>query len=232
MTDMLVAARVAPREKFTTVYSGMEVEPFLRADESRDQLRTQLGYSAEHVVVGKIARLFHLKGHEFVIRAAQQVITQQENVRFLFVGDGILANSIRDQIERAGLTPYFQFTGLVPQEQVPGLIGAMDIVVHTSLREGLARVLPQALIAGKPVVSYDVDGAREVVINDETGILLPPESIDDLAAGICQLAADPALRVRLGARGREKFTDQFRHTRMTEQLRALYECILSAKTAR
>lgn len=232
MTDMLVAARVAAREKFTTVYSGMEVEPFLRADESRGQVRAQLGYADEHIVVGKIARLFHLKGHEYVVRAAQQVIVQQGNVRFLFVGDGILASSIRDQVERAGLTPYFQFTGLVPQEQVPGLIGAMDIVVHTSLREGLARVLPQALIAGKPVVSYDVDGAREVVITDETGILLPPESIDELAAGICMLAADPALRARLGAQGRERFTDQFRHTRMTEQLRGLYERILSTKRAR
>jgi glycosyltransferase involved in cell wall biosynthesis len=122
MTDLMVSAGVAPRDKFTTIYSGMEVEPFLRADESRAQIRSQLGYADEHVVVGKIARLFHLKGHEYVVRAARQVIAQQGNVRFLFVGDGILANSIRDQVERAGLKPYFQFTGLVPQEQVPGLI--------------------------------------------------------------------------------------------------------------
>ncbi len=112
------------------------------------------------------------------------------------------------------------------------MIGAMDIVVHTSLREGLARVLPQALIAGKPAISYDIDGAREVVITGETGILLPPQSIDELAEAICSLAADPALRARLGAQGRERFTDQFRHTRMTEQLRGVYERILSAKTSR
>ena len=74
----------------------------------------------------------------------------------------------RDRLERqiaaAGLAEHFQFTGLVPPERIPELIAATDMVVHASLREGLARVLPQALIAGKPVVSYNIDGAREVVI--------------------------------------------------------------------
>jgi glycosyltransferase involved in cell wall biosynthesis len=229
MTDLLVGARVAPRAKFTTVYSGMEVEPFLRADDNRQAVRQQLGYGERHVVVGKIARLFHLKGHEYVVRAAEQIVRTDKNVRFLFVGDGLLSQSIRDQVRRAGLDAYFHFTGLVPPEQIPGLIGAMDIVVHASLREGLARVLPQALIAGKPVISYDIDGAREVVITNETGLLLPPMSVDELARGVCRLAADPSERARLGAAGRERFTDRFRHEHMTRQLRLLYERILSAK---
>ena len=229
MTALLVAARVAPREKFTTIYSGMEVEPFLQADQHRQRMRQQFGYGEQHVVVGKIARLFHLKGHEFVVRAAEQIVRAQPNVRFLFVGDGLLSQSIREQVRRARLESYFQFTGLVEPEQIPALIGAMDMVVHTSLREGLARVLPQALIAGKPVISYDVDGAREVVINDQTGILLPPGCIDELAAGVSLLAADPLLRNKLGAEGRKRFTEPFRHEHMTSQLRQLYERILSAK---
>ncbi len=105
----------------------------------------------------------------------------------------------------------------------------MDIVVHASLREGLARVLPQALIAGKPVVSYDVDGAREVVITGETGILLPPESVDALAAAMVRLAGDRALGEALGRTGRERFTEPFRHEHMSRQLRALYERVLARK---
>ena len=108
----------------------------------------------------------------------------------------------------------------------------MDVVLHASLREGLARVLPQALIAGKPVISYDVDGAREVVIPEQTGILLLPTSIDALAEGICRLAADPALRDRFGAEGRRRFTERFRHQHMTRQLRALYERLLSENRPR
>ena len=231
MTDLMVNAGVAERAKFTTVYSGLEVEPFLRADEHRAAMRARLGYRDEHVVVGKIARLFHLKGHEYVVAAARRAVGRNPNLRFLFVGDGILTETIRDQIRQARLDDYFQFTGLVPPEDIPPLIGAMDIVVHTSLREGLARVLPQGLIAGKPVVSYDVDGAREVVITDQTGILLPPLAVDELSEAICTLAADEPLRRRLGSCGRERFTEPFRHQRMTEQLRALYERILAEKRA-
>ncbi len=100
MTEQMVAAGIAPREKFTTVYSGMEVEPFLQADRQRDATRRALGYESEHVVVGKIARIFHLKGHEYVVHAARQVIAANPNVRFLFVGDGLLAETIRGRIAR------------------------------------------------------------------------------------------------------------------------------------
>lgn len=100
-------------------------------------------------------------------------------------------------------------------------------MVHTSLREGLARVLPQALIAGKPVVSYDIDGAREVVIDNETGFLLPPREIEGLAAAMVKLAGDRALRDRMGSAGRARFSDQFRHETMTAQLRSLYARLLA-----
>jgi glycosyltransferase involved in cell wall biosynthesis len=98
----------------------------------------------------------------------------------------------------------------------------MDVVVHCSLREGLARVLPQALIAGKPVVSYDIDGAREVVLPNRTGFLLPPKSVRELAEALIELAGDPALRSRLGQTGRSLFTEQFRHENMVARIRELY----------
>ncbi len=229
MADLMVEGRVAPREKFTTIYSGMNVEPFLRADEHREQTRREFGFEPQHVVVGKIARLFHLKGHEYLIEAAERVVTQHNHVRFLLVGDGILRERRERQIREAGLSDYFHFTGLVQPERIPELIGAMDVVVHASLREGLARALPQALIAGKPVVSFDVDGAREVVITGETGYLIPPCSVEPMADALIELVADAELRRRLGDRGRERFADQFRDETMTRNLRALYERLLNER---
>ena len=230
MTELMVAAGVAGREKFTTVYSGMEVEPLLASAEHRQGVRAELGYADGQVVVGKIARLFHLKGHSYLIQAAQRVVQAQPQVRFLLVGDGLLRPEIERQIAAAGLAEHFQFAGLVSPERIPAMLSAMDVVVHTSLREGLARVLPQALIAGKPVVSYDVDGAREVVLPDVTGILLPPQSIEPLAEAIIRLAADAELRARLGNEGRRRFAGQFRHEQMTARLRLLYERLLSGRT--
>jgi len=222
MTEQLVENRVAPREKFVTVYSGMDVEPFLNANQNREATRRSLGYGDQHVVIGKIARLFQLKGHKDVIEAARQVIPQCPQARFLFVGDGILRQQCQAQIAAAGMTDRFQFTGLVPPHQIPALIGAMDIVVHASLREGLARALPQALIAGKPVSSYDIDGSREVVLDDVTGYLIPPRDVQGLGRALLRLASDARLREQLGAEGRRRFTDQFRHETMTAKLRDLY----------
>lgn len=227
MTDLMVEANVADRSKFVTIYSGMDVEPFLAANRNRLEVRSRLGIDPEHIVVGKIARLFHLKGHEYLVDAAQRVIEKNPRVRFLLVGDGILREALTESIEAKGLGKYFLFTGLVPPNQIPEWIGAMDMLVHVSLREGLARALPQALIAGKPVISYDIDGAKEVVLDGKTGYLLPAKSIAPLADAILKLAGDEQLRKSLGETGRSLCQDRFRHQSMTQQIRRLYEQILS-----
>ncbi len=230
MTEQYVQAGIAPREKFTTIFSGMNVEPFLSPPRDPQTVRRELGLQPEQIVIGKIARLFPLKGHEFVIAAAKPVVAACPQVRFLLVGDGILRSNYEAAIQQAGLSEHFLFTGLVPPERIPELIHAMDIVAHTSLWEGLARVLPQGLLAGKPVVSYDVDGAREVVRSGETGYLLPPESTDELAQALITLSRDAGLRNRFGSRGRELYTDPFRHETMTRRIRDVYAEVLGGSS--
>ena len=232
MTKQLVQAKVAPAEKFHTIYSGMEVDLFLRANEHRVAIRKQLGFQEEHVVVGKIARLFHLKGHSYLIEAAQKVVRQHPQVRFLLIGDGLLRKPLEAEIRQKGLEPFFHFTGLVKPAEIPALIGAMDMLVHTSLREGLARALPQALLAGKPAISYDVDGAAEVVIPNQTGVLLAPQSVDPLAEAIGQLATDGQLRRQLGEAGKQHCQTTFSHEHMTHKLRELYQHVLSTDHSR
>jgi glycosyltransferase involved in cell wall biosynthesis len=165
-----------------------------------------------------------------VIAAARSVVARHPEVKFLFVGDGILRDQFQRSITELGLQKNFVFAGLVAPEQVPELIHAMDVVVHTSLWEGLARVLPQALIAGKPVVSYDVDGAREVVLSGVTGYLLPPQSVDELSEAINILLDDSNLRASLGNAGRARFTDIFRHETMTRRIREVYADILAHRS--
>ncbi|MDO5554307.1 MAG: glycosyltransferase [Planctomycetia bacterium] len=227
MTDIMVQGHVAPPEKFTTIYSGMETEPFLRSASFRNEYRQRFGFLNKHIVIGKFARLFYLKGHEYVIEAAKQIVKRERNVRFLFVGDGLLTQTHAKAIADAGLSSYFVFTGLIPPEVIPAVFSSVDIIVHTSLREGLARVIPQAFLAGKPVVSYDVDGAREVVLDGETGFLLPPKDIDGLAERLIRLARDPALRRRFGEEGRRRFAAQFDHHYMTKRIREVYERLLN-----
>jgi glycosyltransferase involved in cell wall biosynthesis len=231
MTELMVGAGVAPREKFITVYSGMEVEPFLQSEPLREPTRRRLGYGPEHIVVGKFARLFHLKGHADLVAAARGAVAENPALRFLLVGDGVLRDRLARQIAEAGLSEHFQFTGLMSPEEIPALLAATDFVVHASLREGLARVLPQALISQRPAVSYDVDGAREVVVPGETGLLVPPGDVVGLRGAIVELAAEPEARRRMGREGRRRFAERFRHETMTASLRRLYEELLAVRAA-
>jgi glycosyltransferase involved in cell wall biosynthesis len=229
MSQQYLAAGIGTPDKYTTIFSGMDVDAFLQPSRSRDEIRQELGFDDSHVVVGKIARLFNLKGHEYLIEAAPAIVASVPNVRFLFVGDGILKTQFERRIAELGLSQHFIFTGLVPPDQVANYIHAMDVVAHTSVWEGLARVLPQALICGKPIVSYDIDGAPEVCVDDETGCLVPARSIEPLSAAIVRLASDTALRERLGTTGRERFAPRFRHEFMTERIRLIYQSMLSSQ---
>ena len=226
MTQLFLDAHIAPADKFTTIYSGMDVEPFLNSAPLRESTRNEYGFQPDDVVIGKIARLFRLKGHDDLIAAARIVCDKNDKVKFLLVGDGILRKRLEESVRSAGLTDRFVFAGLVPAQRIPAMISAMDVVVHTSLREGLARVAPQALISGKPVVSYDVDGAREVVITDETGCLIPPGDINRLADALTDLSNDPEKRTRFGRVGRERFTNQFKREIMADRLMELYQTLL------
>jgi glycosyltransferase involved in cell wall biosynthesis len=107
-------------------------------------------------------------------------------------------------------------------EAVPSLVGIMDVVVHLSRREGLPRALPQALAAGRPVVAYDCDGAREVCVENETGFLIKPGDLAGLTERLLQLSGDAALRRRLGEQGRQFVRKHFDLPQMVEALHQLY----------
>jgi glycosyltransferase involved in cell wall biosynthesis len=225
MTEQALAAGVGRPEQFQTVYSGMDADAFLNPRRAREEVRRELGLADGDVAFATVARLFELKGHEDIIAVAGRVLAANPKVRFVWIGDGILRDKLVAALEQRGIRSSFILTGLVAPDRIPELLNAVDGVIHPSVREGLARVLPQALLTGRTVISYDVDGAREVVL-PETGILLKPRDLEGLEYAITDLAADPARRAAMGQEGRRRFANQFRHETMTRQLRALYERLL------
>lgn len=227
MTEQALAAGVGRPSQYSTVYSGMEVDAFLNPPRSRDEVRRELGLEPRHIAFATVARLFERKGHDDILAVAPEVLRANPDVRFVWIGSGIWRERLEAEATRLGVRHAIVFTGLVPPDRIPELLAASDAVVHPSLREGLARVLPQALLTGRPAISYDVDGAREVVITGETGVLLPPRDLPGLRQAILSLAADPAARGRMGAEGRRRFAHQFRHETMVDALRSLYERLLA-----
>ncbi len=227
IAEKAIAEGISAKENFTTIYSGMELDWFLNAKVDRDALRRELGIPLDAPVIGKIARLFPLKGHKELMDAAPEVVKRHPNVRFLLLGDGVLRQELEEQATALGIRENFVFAGMVPRERVPILIGAMDILVHTSLREGLARVLPQALAMGKPCVSFALDGAPEVVIDGRTGFLVQPNDIPGLADALSKLVNDPDLRARMGAEGRKVVDPAFRTETMVQEIAKVYRNLLA-----
>ena len=231
MTAQALAAGVGRPEQFLTVYSGMDADAFLNPARPRQDVRRELGLADDEVAFATVARLFELKGHDDIVAVAKNVLAANPKIRFVWIGDGILRDRLIADLERLRIRESFILTGLVAPDRIPELLSAVDAVIHPSLREGLARVLPQALLVGRPAISYDIDGAREVVL-PETGVLLRPRDLAGLESAILRLAADPALRASMGQEGRRRFADQFRHETMTRQLRSLYERLLEGDGAR
>ena len=229
MTEQALAAGVGRPELYATIYSGMEVDTFGPREGVAARVRAELGIPQDALVVGKVSRIFAMKGHQYLVSAAPQVVERFPNAKFLFVGDGSWRGKIEAQIRALGLTDRFVFAGLVDPARIPDMILAMDVLVHASLREGLARVLPQALLSECPVVSYDVDGAPEVIIDRETGRLVPAKAVDALAAAIVDMLADPALAKRMAQKGRKLCLDLFPVERMVRDIDRLYRQLLAAK---
>jgi glycosyltransferase involved in cell wall biosynthesis len=227
ISQKAIAAGIARPEKFTTIYSGMELDWFLDSKVDPAAVRREFGIPEDAPVVGKIARLFSLKGHDQLLDAAPEVVRRHPDVRFFLIGDGLLYEHLRSRAREAGILDNFVFAGLIPRERIPEMIAVMDVVVHTSLREGLARVLPQALAMGKPCVAFDIDGAPEVVIPGETGSLVRPGDARGLADAISELLANPQLRARMGESGRRRVDPAFRAETMVEQLGLVYLSLIS-----
>jgi glycosyltransferase involved in cell wall biosynthesis len=222
ISEKAIAARIAPRSKFRTIYSGMELDWFLNAKADGVAFRREFGIHSDAPVVGKIARLFPLKGHDELLDAAPAIVEHHPEVRFLLVGDGMLSEHLQRRAEELGIRENFVFVGLVERERIPEMLSAMDVVVHTSLREGLARVLPQALAMGKPCVAFALDGAPEVVIPGETGYLVEPRDAAGLAEAVSRLLSDRELRARMGEAGRRRVNPTFRAETMVRRIAEVY----------
>jgi glycosyltransferase involved in cell wall biosynthesis len=229
MTRQYLAAGVGRPDQFSRIFSGFALEPFQAARNDAD-LRARLGIAPADFVVGKIARLFQLKGHEDLIDAAPEVLRSHPQTKFLLVGDGNLRPRLQERARAAGMEKAVIFAGLVAPVDIPKYVGVMDAVAHLSRREGLPRALSQALAAGRPVVAYDCDGANEVCFSGETGFLVPPGDVKTLAERLAQLAEDALLRERLGRRGQEFVRENFAVATMVQNIYALYQELLQKDT--
>ncbi len=229
MTATARSHGIGRAEQFVTIRSGMEVAAWQNSANDRARTRARFGWDDQTIVLGTVARLDRLKGHDDLIDAFGGLLSRETGgpIAMLWVGDGWWRERLEARLARKNLSHRVTLTGLVDPAEIPALVSAMDLVVHPSYREGLPRAVVQGLLGGKPVIAYDIDGAREVCKHGETGLLVKAGDLTGLQASAAQLIADPALRAAMGSRGRELAQTEFDAQTMVDQLLALYTRILS-----
>jgi len=222
IVDKCIEANITAPEKFAVVRSGLPMEQLDMAYSSQSVGRDHWNLPADRILIGKISRFSPLKGQEFLVQSIPQIVKSYPEAIFVFAGDGQLQEQTLQLAIELGVEENVRFLGLVPQQMIPQFLATLDIVVHTSLREGLARVITQSMLLGKPVISFDVDGAPEVITEGENGFLIPPRDTHTLALRIGDLIDNADMRSRFGEAGRERILGEFTDRSMVEALKQHY----------
>ncbi len=217
-----------PARRVDVVYNGIPIDRFDRefSQEERAEARGEMQVAPDDLVLIHVARLDYLKDHPTALRTLKRLTDRVPKVRLVLVGEGPEEPAIRTLIADLGLEANVRLLGL--RTDVPRLLAASDVCLLTSISEGIPLTLIEAMAAGLPVVSTNVGGAAEIVVERETGLLAPSGNDSALAEQILQLADSPETRSRMGEQGRERARGLFSERKMHDGYRHYYGVMLNA----
>lgn len=213
-------------EKVRVIHNGVDLERFARPSEDRSWLAPPNGNQERWIVlVGNMHG--DVKGHPVLIAAAQTVVREFPDVKFLFAGDGEKKNDFEKQTQRLGIARHFLFLGR--RDDVPRILACSDIGVLASKAEGLPNAVLEYLAAGLPTIASCVGGNVEIIRDGKTGLLVPPEDSSALAAAILRLLRNPVLAADLGKNGQNFVAAEFSFQRLIEKTDQMYTELLHAR---
>lgn len=225
-----VARGVRHPARVRRVYHGLE-PPVTRALEREGQrIRSELGISPDAFLVGNVGRLAPQKGQRHLIGAMPALLARIPRAHAVIAGGGDLENFLLDLAEETGVAERVHVLG--PRKDVPALMHAMDVFAMPSIWEGFGLVLLEAMAAGRPIVASRVATIPEVVVDGQTGLLVPAGDPLALAEALAQLADQPGLAARMGEAGRERVRHQFSLEKMVGDTELLYRELVDERASR
>jgi len=197
---------MARRGEWILARDAIAVEEFMQPKPKRQKLQ-EWGIPGDRIIVGMVACFKPQKSPEDFIELAARVLKKTEHAHFVMAGDGDLRSSVENRIRQYGICENVTLLGWQQENEMPELYRNLDIVVLTSLWEGLPCVFSEAMACGLPLVATNVDGAREAIVDSENGFLHEPHDVDGMAASVLRLIADEKLRRRMGERGKSRVVE-------------------------
>lgn len=221
----MVAARV-PAAKISVIHNAIDTDAWSRARVSAD-LRGTLGITRTFPIIGYIGRIMPEKDLETWIRTAAEVASVYPKARFVLIGDG-RDGKTQVQLQQLAVTLGIADRVLFPgyREELLSVYASFDVFLLTSRREGLPNSILEAMALGLPVVTTDVAGAKELVVNERTGFVLPQGDVLGLSQAVITLAAQEKLRLCMGRAGRERVEQEFSFTQRLHKVDKLYQQLI------
>jgi len=206
-------------ERVSMIRNAVDSAPYHVPDQ-RDSCRAEFGLIPEQVLLGTTGRLEKVKRYDLLIRGFSSVHAQFPRSRLMIAGDGTLRRELEKLADDLGIGDAVIWTGF--RKDIPRLLAAMDIYIMSSVNEGLSLSILEAMAAGKPVVITDVGGARELVEDGITGLLISPGSSEAIAESLVALLEDPARMSTIARAGRDYAVQEFGVQRMMDSYGRLY----------
>jgi len=184
------------------------------------------GYGNRGLVVGTVAHFSPEKGHHTLVEAVPRVLSRVPDVHFVLVGGGALLSTLKARVEALGIQKNVTFTGFRSDSEA--LMKNFDVFCLPSISEGLSSAILVAMASRLPIVATQAGGIPELVIDGETGILVPPDDSDQLAVGLCKVLESPQLREKMGIAGRQRIEETFTLERKLNETEKLYLSMLAS----
>lgn len=215
-----------PSKKKYVIYNGFDTERF-KVQDDRSITRKSLGLSDEDIVIGVITNLNKYKGLIYLFQALKKLVLSYPSAKLLVIGEGPEELTLKNAIEDLGIESNVMF--LACRKDVPELMRSLDIMVLPSLFESFGVVVIEAMYSGLPVVATNVGGIPEVVIDGETGILIPPIDSGAIAKALIYLIENPHIAKEMGKKGKEVVLSRFTGKIYAKKLEELYISLLTEK---
>ncbi len=212
--------KIGKAEQYHLIRSAIPLEEYQPNHIWKATLRQELGIPVDVPVIGTISRLSPQKNPLEWVKVAALISQQIPSAHFIIVGDGPLHQAVNELLQSEGLLQKTTLTGL--RRDVGKILNTMDVILLTSLWEGLPRVIPESMSAGIPIVAYAVDGIKEIIQHRVNGLLCEPHNLQQAALECVELINNPALRAKLIHAGKQTAAEQFDLKQMIQGLQQLY----------
>lgn len=221
-----IGVRIGREDHFRIIHSGVELKKFSESEIDPPSVRESLGIPHDALVVGTVGRLIPIKGSNFLLEAAGEVIKKRPETIFVFLGEGELQKQMEERASQLGIREQVMLLGWRPD--VASIMSTYDVFAFPSLNEGMGKALVEAMAMGKPVVASNVSGIRDLVVNGENGFLVPPAQPELLAKRIKYLLENPQIRQAFGMAGK-RMAGGYSADSMVEEIDQLYLSLLTEK---